>query len=353
MTDALRIDFAFPGDINLPTGGYGYDRRVMHELEKLGHTVRPIALPASFPHPDDNDLAVAARLLGDKSRDALIVDGLAYSVLPPSILQTLAPAPMALVHHPLFLETGLDAAQATRFRASEQAALDRASAVITTSRMTADIVAREFGIPEDLLFAAEPGVDPAPRAAGSKDETVRLVAVGSLIPRKGYDDLVAALVGLVGDWRLSIIGATDLAPDYAKGLIARVSALGLSDRVVFVGKLTADEVAAAYAASDVFVTSSHFEGYGMAIAEAVARGLPIVLTEESAAAGAAPPGATLTYPAGDVEALRRALTSAISNRGVRQELAANAWAAACKQPRWGDSARMIVEAVRYSLRRLA
>ncbi len=79
VSEALRIDFAYPGDINAPTGGYGYDRRVMREFLTLGCDVRPIALPASFPYPRVDDLAEARRLLSGGSRDALVIDGLAYA----------------------------------------------------------------------------------------------------------------------------------------------------------------------------------------------------------------------------------------------------------------------------------
>ena len=71
----LRIDFAYPGDLDAPTGGYGYDRRVMRELTALGCDVRPIALPASFPYPTADDLAQTQLLLSNGDRDALIGTG--------------------------------------------------------------------------------------------------------------------------------------------------------------------------------------------------------------------------------------------------------------------------------------
>jgi len=344
----LRIDFAFPGDLATPTGGYGYDRRVIAELESLGAQMRTISLPNSFPDPSPADLEETRRLLGEGARDALIVDGLAFGALPASLLETLAPKAVALVHHPLCLETGLSPERAAALEASERAALVHVGAVVTTSRMTADIVARDFDVPRARLFSAEPGVDPAPRARGSGDGATHLLAVGSLLPRKGYDTLLHALSGVEGEWRLTVVGSTELDPDCARSVKGLRAVLGLSARVTLTGALPAEEVAALYATADVFVTASHFEGYGMAIAEAVARGLPVATTREVATAGAAPPEASLTFPAGDVVALRRVLGELIGDASMRKKLSDAAWAAAAAQPRWCDAARVMLRAVEYA-----
>lgn len=346
MSGNLRIDFAYPGDIDAPTGGYGYDRRVMRELTALGCKVRPISLPASFPYPTDADLAETRRLLSNSGRDALVVDGLAYAALPGELAASLAPKPVALVHHPLFLETGLAPDTAAVFRRSEQIALEAAGAVITTSAMTADIVAQEFSTPRARLFFAPPGVDPAPRATGSGGGGLSLFSVGSLTPRKGYADLVRALTHVSGAWRLTIAGSRDLAPDHAHEIETMIATSGLSDRILLAGAMNASEIAAGYASADLFVTPSHFEGFGMAIAEAIAHGLPVIATREVAAAGALPATAGLTYPAGDALALAACLNRLIADADLRAALSDAAWTAAQAQFRWSDTARAFLDAIR-------
>ncbi|MFT4096233.1 MAG: glycosyltransferase family 4 protein [Rhodoblastus sp.] len=342
----MRIDFAYPGDLNAPTGGYGYDRRVMGELLALGCSVRPIALPASFPHPTPRDLDVCERLLAADARDALVIDGLAYGALPADLIDRISPRPVALVHHPLFLEEGLSPDAAALLRASESAALDRAAAIVTTSAMTAGIVAREFDAPRSRLFVAPPGVEPAQRAKGSQDGTMRLFSVGSLIPRKGYADLVRALARVGGAWRLTVAGSRTLAPDHAREIEALISTHGLNERVRLAGAMDAQEIAAGYFAADVFVTPSHFEGFGMAIAEAIAHGLPVIATREVANAGALPENCGLTYPAGDVAALAICLNAIVGDPNLRAGLADAAWAAARMQFRWSDTARAFLDALR-------
>jgi len=58
-----HIAFAVPGEITTLTGGYIYDRRVMHELRDLGWTVDHIALPAGFPNPSPQQMRAALDLL--------------------------------------------------------------------------------------------------------------------------------------------------------------------------------------------------------------------------------------------------------------------------------------------------
>ena len=344
----LRIDFAFPGNLAAPTGGYGYDRHMIAELVALGATVTPISLPASFPFPAPADLTESARLLSGRPRDALIIDGLAFGALPADLVAALEPAPIALVHHPLFMETGLSPDASETLRGIERAGLQHASAIVTTSRMTADIVAREFRVPKERLFVAEPGVEPAQRATSARDGIVRLVAVGSVLPRKGYDDLVRALAGVACDWRLAIVGSLYIAPDCVAALRARIAELGLSSRISLTGALTAEAVATHYAGADVFVTSSHFEGYGMAIAEAVARGLPIAATHEAAAAGAAPAAAMLTCAAGDVAGMRVALNTIVADGALRERMSDCAWDAALRQPRWRNTAQSMLRAIQFA-----
>ncbi|RDJ25350.1 glycosyltransferase family 1 protein [Bosea caraganae] len=344
-----EITFAIPGDLDLPTGGYGYDRRLLREWRETGVTARHLALPGSFPNPSEADLAETERLLRAQPDDSvLLIDGLAYGALPESLAAGLAGRIVALVHHPLGLETGLTPEQASAFIARETAVLRHASAVIVTSPATKRLLIADFAVPEARIAVALPGVDPAKRASGGQPgEPLQLLAVGSLVPRKGYDVLVKALASLANrPWRLTIIGAADRSPATARALAEQIEAAGLRDRVALTGAISDEELAHAYDAADLFVMPSLFEGYGMVLTEALARGLPILCTTGGAAAETAPDAAALKVPPGDAAELAKALQHLIDEPGARLCMADAAWTSAATLPRWREAATIVAEICR-------
>lgn len=340
-----EIVFAIPGDLSLPTGGYGYDRRLLAEWREMGVAARHLPLPGSFPNPDEADLAETGRAILSQPYDSvLLIDGLAYGAFPESVAAGLAGRVVALVHHPLGLETGLSPVQAAEFVRREAAALRYAAAVIATSETTKRLLVADFAVPAETITVAEPGVDSAERATGSDGETIALLAVGSLVPRKGYDVLIAALEGVADrPWRLTIVGADDRAPGTAASLKAQIAAAGLAERVRLAGAFGQAELEAAYAKADLFVMPSLFEGYGMVLTEALARGLPILCTTGGAAAQTAPDAAALKVQPGDVAALRAGLVRLLDDKQERVQRSDAAWQAAGTLPRWRGTATIVAE----------
>jgi glycosyltransferase involved in cell wall biosynthesis len=344
MTAAV---FAIPGDIGLPTGGYAYDRRVMALLGQHGVAIRHLALPGSFPLPGTADLEETAhRLRSVEAGVVLMIDGLAYGAMPAALIDALQSPILALVHHPLGLEASLGEAQRRALLASETAALARARRVAVTSPTTAATLVADFAVPPDKIAVAVPGTDPAPRARGTDGGPLRLLSVGSVVARKAYDTLIRALTPLHGrNWSLSIVGPTDLDAVALGALQAALRESGLGSRVTLAGPASASEVAAHYAAADVFVTASLYEGYGMALSEALARGLPIVCTTGGAAAETVPDAAALKVAPGDAAALSAAIVRVLDDAQLRRRLGDAAWAAAQVLPRWEDTARIVAGAI--------
>ncbi|MDH7796656.1 MULTISPECIES: glycosyltransferase family 4 protein [unclassified Beijerinckia] len=343
----LSVIFAVPGDIRTLTGGTIFDRRVLELLPSLGIDVTLCALPASFPYPSAADLAQTQTLLARADPDAiLLVDGLAWGALPPDMAAGFGPRIVALCHHPLGLEAGLSAEQSRHFIANEKRTLAAAAHVIVTSASTARTLRDDFSVTAERITIAEPGVDPAPRAQGSGGAP-HLLAIGSIIPRKGYDVLVTALAGLKDcDWRLSIVGSPDRASATAQALSAQIASTGLGERITLAGELANGALEACYHQADIFVMASHYEGYGMALAEAMAHGLPIVTTTGGAVAMTVPDGAGLKVPPGDAEALAEALRMVILDRKRRGDIAEASWQAGQKLPRWEETAGIIAAALR-------
>jgi glycosyltransferase involved in cell wall biosynthesis len=338
--------FAISGDLRSTTGGYAYDRRVIELLPDFGVRVSVLALPGSFPNPTDDDLAETHRILKARREDAVLVaDGLAFGAFPEDILSTLKGRVIALVHHPLYLETGLPHARKVELKASEENALRRANHVVVTSRTTKRIVVDQMGLSADKVTVAEPGTDPAQRATGT-GVPLQILSVGAVMPRKGYDLLIAALAPLKElDWRLTIAGALDRHPVAVERLRDAIHAHGLQDRVTLAGKVVPATLERLYESADLFVSASLFEGYGMVLAEAMARGLPMVLACGGAAAETAGQAAALHVEAGNVAELTAALRRALTDKKLRDRLADASWESGRTLPTWHETARRIAAVI--------
>ncbi len=334
----MKIPFAIPGDVETPTGGYAYARRLMREMPAQGIELVPLGLPNGFPFPDPDALArTEAALAALPPRCPVLVDGLALGALPPALLARVAAPIVALCHHPLALETGLGSAAARRLEASERAALATARHVVTTSNATAAILAGDFAVPPARITVARPGTDPAPRAPGSGGPGCLIVAVGSITARKGHARLVRTLAAHPAlDWRLRIIGPPR-DPRVAAELGAAIAELGLEGRVELAGALGPAAIAAAYQGADLFALASEFEGFGMAFAEAMAHGLPVVGLR-SAAVEEATGGAARLVPPGELSATLAVL---IADAAERRRLADRCWTAAQTLLRWPQTAAIV------------
>jgi len=113
-----------------------------------------------------------------------------------------------------------------------------------------------------------------------------------------------------------------------------ISAAGLGRRITLAGERPSQAVAHAYRAADAFVLPSFHEGYGMAYAEAMAHGLPVIGTVAGAIPETVPPAAGLLVPPGDPAALARALRRVIAEPALAARLAAGSRAAGARLPEW-------------------
>src|SRR5262249_25786316 len=120
--------FAVPGDLATPTGGYAYDRRIIARLAAPGRRRDVVDLGEGFPRPSPRTLGTARTLLARvPEHRTIVVDGLAFGVIPELAAELSRAHPLlALMHHPLALESGLSDADARMFRCREIAALARA-----------------------------------------------------------------------------------------------------------------------------------------------------------------------------------------------------------------------------------
>ena len=341
-----EVVFAVPGDLANPTGGYAYDRRIIEGLAALGWRTAVVDLGDGFPFPTNAARAAArTRLAALPIGPPIVIDGLAFGALPEAAAALGATHSLvALVHHPLALETGLSAAASASLRATERTALACARHVIATSTTTARLLAADYDVPSERLSVVEPGTERVATGPRRVESVIALLSVGAVVPRKGYDVLVAALARLKHlPWRLVIAGDCGRSVDTFRRLVADVAALGLSDRVRLAGTVTAEELASLYASADLFVLPSRFEGYGMAYAEAIAHGVPVIGTNAGAIPETVPADAGVLVPPDDVDILAATLQRLMDNPAERERLAAGARATAF--PSWRGQAALFARAL--------
>lgn len=318
------VTIVFPGDPATRTGGFIYDRTICDRLAGRGWQVDRLVLPEGWPAATPEMTAAAeAALAGLPDGRLTVVDGLAAGVLDAELARHAGRLRLVcLVHHPLAEETGLRPAERERLAASERAALAQMRRVLTTSQVTADSLAAHYGVEPERLAVVAPGVEAAALAEGSDDGTVHLLCVATLTPRKGHVVLLEALAGLTDrPWRLSLAGSADRAPDYAEALHAQAEALGLTERVAFLGEVGEAELATLYHAADLLVLPSFHEGFGMVVVEAVARGVPVLASGAGALVEALPPGAGRLVAPGDILAWRTNLAALLDDPRRLAELA--------------------------------
>ncbi|MEA2756128.1 MAG: hypothetical protein QOJ54_2417 [Aliidongia sp.] len=329
--------FVVPGRLDQITGGYIYDRRVIQGLRSHGRAVAVHELAGEFPAADGVARKAAAALLAElPDRARLCIDGLALPAFETALADHAARlAVVAMVHHPLALETGLTDAERDRYAILERHLLGLCRGAICPSAASAAAV-RAYGVEAARIAIVPPGLDRPDRPQIPRgDGPVRLLSVGTVTPRKGHVLLVEALSDVAAPpWHLTIIGSLERDPATVRALGRAIERTGLGARIVLAGEYPPDRLQDAYTAADLFVLPSWHEGYGMVFAEAMARGLPILATTGGAIPETVPETAGILVPPGDRPALAAALVRLIDDEKLRLRLGRGALAAAAGLADW-------------------
>ena len=352
MTVGAALELIIPRGFEARTGGYIYDRRMVEQLRMRGWRVRVHELDPSFPLPSSTALQEAAATLARiPAGRPVLIDGLALGGMPAIAEREASRLRLiALIHHPLALEHGLDDTTRHALRAAERRALAVVSRVIVTSQTTAQALA-EYAVAPERITVVTPGSDPVPLATGSGGSGLHLLCVATLTPRKGHRILVEALAGLRDrDWQLHCAGSSTRDPNTAEALRRQIAATGLEERITLLGELQEAALNREYARADGFVLASYYEGYGMVFAEALARGLPIVAAAGGAVAQTVPATAGLLVPPGDSLALRAALARLIDDNELRTGLCEGARRARHTLPTWQGASGRFAAAILQALR---
>ena len=341
------VTLVVPGQLDTHTGGYVYDKRIAGGLRSRGWSVDIRELDSGFPHPTADALTQAAEVLAAIPEGSVaLIDGLALGAMPDQIEREQSRLRIAaLIHLPLAADAGLTPAAAAALHESERRALACASLVIVTGECTRTALA-EYGVRPERIALVQPGTDPAPLSVGSGGVALQLLSVATLTRRKGYDVLFDAVAALPRHgWHLTCVGSLEREPATVEELRARLRAADLEAMVTLAGDVSDARLEQHYQDADLFVLATHHETYGMAVAEALAHGLPVVSTTDQAIRELVGDGAGLLVTPGDAGELSKALARLIGDATLRAQLGAGASRVRQRLPDWDEAADRMAAAL--------
>ncbi len=360
MAPRLTVLLATLGDPDQLSGGYLYHRRLADLAPAHGIRFGFVSVPEGpFPLPALTARRLTHAILGE-APDAVIVDSIVAAYLPPAMRRLTRVPLIGSLHQP---PGGMDHGP---LRTRVQAHLD----LLVYRQIPVHLVASQYlaeqlvlaGLPRRRLHVVPPGRDVIPGVGGNgaadpaaagavtdhehadlrQGRAAAFLCVANWIPRKGIAPLLEAFARLPPDaGTLHLVGQTDVDPAYAAGLRRRLADPALEGRVVVHGPRSLEEVAAFYAAADVFVLPSTQEPYGTVYGEAMAMGLPVV----GVAAGNLPHLAAdgeegRIVPVGDPAALADAMLELARDEALRCRLGEAARRRAQKRPTWTETAAL-------------
>ena len=152
-------------------------------------------------------------------------------------------------------------------------------------------------------------------------EKLRILTIGRLIPRKGFDCLIRSLPEVIKttrrDFFVEIVGDGPLRAE----LTRLTEQLGVADKVIFAGTVPYERLDEKYKQADIFVLSSLAEGMPLVVLEAMASGLPIIASGVQGIEDLVKEGINgHLFPPGDYRSLSRHLAAVINNDAARPEM---------------------------------
>ena len=331
---ARTVRFVVPEGVDDPqrvSGGNVYDARVRDGLVSLGWLVHTVETA-----PD----AAAPALAAARDGELVLVDGLVAGRSSAAVEAEAERLRVVVVAH-MLSEAFSDADP--HVVGGERRALAAARHIVTTSAWTKrELVRRGIASP-DRISVAPPGTDAAAPARGTSRGGA-ILCLGVVAPHKGQDVLLDALASLDGDaaWTCTIAGSVDAKPAFAHRLAEKVAEAGLGERIRMPGVLAGAALDSAYRGADLVVAPSRVESYGMAVAEALRRGIPVVASDVGGLREAVAPGAAaVLVPPGDARALGEVLGKWMADPDLRGRLAEAARSGRMQRPSWSETAARI------------
>ncbi len=346
----MRVGLIIYGNLDAISGGYLYDRKLVAHLHQTGHQVEVVSLPwRNYAiHLLDNFRPVLLRRLLSARFDVLLQDELNH----PSLfwlnrrLRHRVSYPVVSIVHHLRSSEERSAGQNVLYRCVERWYLTSVDGFIfnsqTTRRAVGELTRKTY--PSVVAYPAGDrlGVgmsSPEIEHRVHRSESLEIVFVGNLIPRKGLHILLAALGRLPKrGWHLTIVGSLSVDPGYVRAVRRQIDKHGLARAVTFAGLLPDADLARCLSRSSLLAVPSSYEGFGIVYLEGMAFGLPAIASTAGAASEIITHGQNgfLIAP-GDAESLAGYLDALMADRSRLLAMSKAAHERYIAHPSWSES----------------
>ena len=320
------------------TGGFVYNSRLIDALARQGNPVVPIEIETAFPAIDRQALAALAPCLAAIGPNSVFVtDHIHVCQLLPLLRDASFPV-IAIFHHSLVMEHGNpEDGEGRHLHRLEAEAFGLCSGIIATSQESRRYLEQQHRIDPTRIMVAVPGNERASRSIPSGAEPLEILSLGAVIPRKRYDYILDVASRLEAPyWRWRIAGDPNRYPELFTEFQQKRMDLTLAGRLDLLGEASDAELASLWNSAGLFVAASRYEGYGMAVAEALIRGIPVVTTDSGAVKTWASSG-VIGAPADDAAAMARLIDGLLGDRERLMSEAERAWRFGQSLPTWEET----------------
>ena len=350
----MHIGLIIYGHLDKLTGGWLYDRLLVENLRRRGHTVEIIALKQQryTRNLADNFSRRLYRRLVDHDSRLLLQDGLVH----PSLvainrrIKHRRNRPLITIVHQVLSRQPLKRFQQLFYQAVERRYFKSVDGFIFNSETTRVNVESLVGRLRPAVVASPGGdrlgcleSDTLIDARSRREGPLRLIFVGNLTPNKGVLPLIEGLCRLPQEtWRLTLIGSLTMDQAYVNRVRDLIAGFGLKDRIEMPGPLNGEKLAERLKASQVFVLPFSYEGFGIACLEAMAWGLPVLGSSRGALKEFVHDGINgWLIPPGDLDAFARQVQGLHEDRRRLTSCGQSALKTYHSRPKWQDSFQKI------------
>lgn len=342
------------GNLDIQTGGYLYDRKLVEYLREKGDQVKVISLNKQnyLQNILDNFSESFLNNLINAEIDVLLQDELNH----PSLfwintkLKKRIKYPLVTIVHHLSYSASLNSMSKLFYRIMEKRYLSTVDGFIFNSKTNQDFLESFMG--KSLLgVVAYPGRDHINPTGSqddiasylSKSEPLRILFVGNLLQHKGLHTLIDALSSIDKEkWILTVIGDSSISPNYTRSVHNLIEKHNLNSKVKFLGFVSSDELADSFKKNHLLVVPSVYEGFGIVYLEAQGFGIPVIASTNGAAKEIIRHGKEgFLVPHGDLQSLSKYISILIENPDLLLDMSKNSLRRYEEFPSWSASMKRV------------